>query len=41
MRTLGAWLDLGARRIAAPPTGVLTAMQAARAADCETIVSKS
>ena len=41
VRTLGAWIDLGARRIAAPPSGVLTAMEAARAADCETLASKS
>ncbi|WEP00801.2 thioesterase family protein (plasmid) [Streptomyces sp. FXJ1.172] len=41
VRTLGAWIDLGVRRIAAPPAGLRTAMEAARAADCETLVTKS
>ncbi|MBU3865730.1 thioesterase family protein [Streptomyces sp. 4503] len=41
VRTLGAWIGVGARRIAPTPAGVLTALEAARAADCETLASKS
>ncbi|SCF65410.1 thioesterase family protein [Streptomyces sp. Ncost-T10-10d] len=39
VRTLGAWIDVRARRIAAPPVGLLTALEAARAADCEVLTS--
>lgn len=35
VRTLGAWI----RRITAPPTGLLTALEATKAADCEVLVS--
>ncbi|GAA3485685.1 hypothetical protein GCM10018966_102180 [Streptomyces yanii] len=39
VHTLGALIDSRARRIAAPPVGVLTALEAARAADCEVLTS--
>ncbi|MFF9340404.1 MULTISPECIES: acyl-CoA thioesterase [unclassified Streptomyces] len=37
VRTLGAWIDIGARRIAAPPAGVLAALEAVRSVDCEVL----
>ncbi len=37
VRTLGAWIDIGARRVAAPPAGVLAALEAVRTADCEVL----
>ncbi|MFI6876128.1 acyl-CoA thioesterase [Streptomyces sp. NPDC050400] len=37
VRTLGAWVDVQARRIAPPPAGLRALMDEARAADCETI----
>ncbi|GGM25748.1 hypothetical protein GCM10010129_82830 [Streptomyces fumigatiscleroticus] len=40
VRTLGAWIDLKARRITAPPTGLLTALEAVRAPDCEVLAAK-
>ncbi|WLW58141.1 acyl-CoA thioesterase [Streptomyces sp. YU58] len=40
VRTLGAWIDLGARRIAAPPAALRAVMEQARAADCENLTSK-
>ncbi|CCK24634.1 hypothetical protein BN159_0255 [Streptomyces davaonensis JCM 4913] len=39
VRTLGAWIDVRARRITAPPTGLLSALEAVRAADCEVLTS--
>ncbi|MEV0174504.1 acyl-CoA thioesterase [Streptomyces sp. NPDC050803] len=38
VRTLGAWIDLRARKIVAPSTGLLAALEAARAADCEVLL---
>ncbi|MGW3498640.1 acyl-CoA thioesterase [Streptomyces sp. NPDC001020] len=40
VRTLGAWIDLGVRRIAPPPAGLLAAVASARADDCEVLTSK-
>ncbi|WP_051854252.1 MULTISPECIES: acyl-CoA thioesterase [unclassified Streptomyces] len=40
VRTLGAWIDVGARRIAPPPPELRTVMEEARAADCEVIASR-
>lgn len=39
VRTLGAWIDLSARRITAPPTALLRALEGARAADCEVLTA--
>ncbi|CAM5523104.1 MULTISPECIES: acyl-CoA thioesterase [Streptomyces] len=41
VRTLGAWIDLRARRIAPPPSGLLAVVSSARADDCEVITSTS
>ncbi|MFH8625985.1 acyl-CoA thioesterase [Streptomyces vietnamensis] len=40
VRTLGAWIDLRTRRIAAPPAGLRTVLEQARAVDCENLTSK-
>ncbi|MEV7080857.1 acyl-CoA thioesterase [Streptomyces sp. NPDC093516] len=39
VRTLGAWIDLGIRKIIAPPTELRAVFAAARAADCQVITS--
>lgn len=41
VRTLGAWINLAARRIAPPPNDLLIAMEAARSDDYEILVSRS
>ncbi len=39
VRTLGSWIDVRARRMAAPPAGVRAALEAARSDDCEILAS--
>ncbi|MFE7708506.1 hypothetical protein ACFU6I_22520 [Streptomyces sp. NPDC057486] len=41
VRTLGALIDIRAHRTAAPPVGLLTALEATRAADCEVLTSSA
>jgi len=41
VRTLGAWIDIDARKIAAPPAGLRAVMEEARADHCEALTSKS
>ncbi|MEU6840392.1 thioesterase family protein [Streptomyces sp. NPDC046716] len=40
VRTLGAWIDLRARRITEPPAGLRLTLEEARADDCELITSR-
>ncbi|MFE2546272.1 acyl-CoA thioesterase [Actinacidiphila glaucinigra] len=39
--THGAWIDLGIRRITAPPPALLASLEAVRAADCVVLKSRS
>lgn len=41
VRTLGAWIDLGTRRITAPPAGLRALFEGARTADCQNLTSRS
>ncbi|WP_338704173.1 acyl-CoA thioesterase (plasmid) [Streptomyces sp. Q6] len=41
VRTLGAWIDLGTRKITAPPAGLRAHFEAARTADCQDLTPRS
>ncbi|RMB83412.1 thioesterase family protein [Streptomyces shenzhenensis] len=41
VRSLGAWIDVRARKISAPPPGLRAALEAARSDDCEVIGTRS
>jgi acyl-CoA thioester hydrolase len=41
VRTLGAWIDLEARKMTTPPAGLRALFEAARTADCQILASRS
>ncbi|MFF4354760.1 acyl-CoA thioesterase [Streptomyces sp. NPDC001530] len=41
VRTLGAWIDLDARKIIAPPADLRALLESARTPDCQNLTSRS